>query len=75
METARSVTDLAEHVGGNAIGDGEIVIRRVASLELAGDGDIAYVEDEKLFAAAVSSKALPHFPHDSQVESPLRMSC
>jgi UDP-3-O-[3-hydroxymyristoyl] glucosamine N-acyltransferase len=55
--TAKTVSELAAHVGGHAFGDGNVVIHRVASLETAGEGEIAYVEDEKFFAAASASKA------------------
>ena len=55
--TAKTVSELAAHVGGEAFGDGTVVVNRVASLETAGDGEIAYVEDEKFFAAASASKA------------------
>jgi len=48
---------LAAHVGGRLNGDGGVTIQRVASLEAAGAGDITYVEDQKLFAAASSSAA------------------
>lgn len=58
METVtRIVAELASHVGGTLIGDGNIQISRVASLDAAGEGEISYVEDEKFFAAANSSKA------------------
>jgi UDP-3-O-[3-hydroxymyristoyl] glucosamine N-acyltransferase len=52
-----SVNGLAAHVGGQVIGDGNILIQRVASLESAGDREITYVEDEKFFAAGGASKA------------------
>ena len=39
------------------VGDGDIVIESVASLEAAGERTIAYVEDEKLFGAAAASRA------------------
>jgi UDP-3-O-[3-hydroxymyristoyl] glucosamine N-acyltransferase len=54
---AVSVDDLAAKVNGRVIGDGGILIERIADLENAGEGDIAYVEDEKFFAAAGSSNA------------------
>ena len=53
----KRVSELSEHVGGTVAGDGDTVIRRVNSLEAAGEGDIAYVEDEKLFEAAARSRA------------------
>ena len=59
MSERKSVTasELASHVHGKVIGDEEVAIRNIASLESAGEGDIAYVEDERLFAAAGSSRA------------------
>ena len=53
----KRVSELSDHVGGTVVGDGEVVIRRVNSLEAAGEGDIAYVEDEKFFEAAARSNA------------------
>lgn len=53
----KRVSELAEQVGGTIVGDGEVVIARVNSLEAAGEGDIAYVEDEKFFEAAARSNA------------------
>ena len=55
--TTRSVTELAQHVAGRVIGDGQITVQGIASLETAGDGTIAYVEDPKHFAAAITSRA------------------
>lgn len=58
METIeRTVSELSAKVEGRVFGDGKVQIRRVASLDSAGEGDIAYVEDEKFFAAANASKA------------------
>jgi UDP-3-O-[3-hydroxymyristoyl] glucosamine N-acyltransferase len=54
---AKTVSELAAHVGGRVLGDGNVAIHRVASLETAGEGEIAYVEDEKFFAVASASKA------------------
>lgn len=53
----KTVSEVAAHVDGRAFGDSNVPIQRVASLDAAGDGDIAYVEDEKFFAAASASKA------------------
>jgi UDP-3-O-[3-hydroxymyristoyl] glucosamine N-acyltransferase len=47
-EEARSVEELAAHVGGRVHGRGDILIRRVAGLDSAGEGDIAFVEDRRL---------------------------
>src|SRR5258708_1179796 len=54
---AKTVSDLWGDGGGRVVGEGETTINRVASLDSAGQGDIAYVEEEKLFAAAANSKA------------------
>ena len=51
------VAELAAHVGGRVCGDPAVKISRIASLETAGPGEIAYVEDEKLFATASASHA------------------
>lgn len=53
----KRVSELSDHVGGTVVGDGEDVIRRVNSLEAAGEGDIAYVEDEKFFESGARSNA------------------
>jgi UDP-3-O-[3-hydroxymyristoyl] glucosamine N-acyltransferase len=53
----RTVAELAELIGGRAVGDAGAVVRRVSSIEAAGEGDLAFVEDEKLFAAARACRA------------------
>jgi UDP-3-O-[3-hydroxymyristoyl] glucosamine N-acyltransferase len=55
--TAKRTSELAAHVGGRVIGDGNVLVHRVASLDSAGEGEIAYVEDQKFFEAANKSKA------------------
>ena len=59
MSESKSLTvaELAAHAGGSVIGDGSVAINRVASLEAAVAGDIAFVDDEKFFASATSSNA------------------
>lgn len=54
---AISINELAEIVGGAVIGDGRMAIARIASLEDAREDEIAYVDNEKFFAAAAQSKA------------------
>src|SRR5437588_5575758 len=56
-QTAKSVSELAALVGGQVLGDPNAPIQRVASLDNAGEGEIAYVEDEKFFEAAKNSHA------------------
>ena len=52
-----TVAELAAHVDGRVIGDGSVLIERVASLETAAEREIAFVEEEKFFTAANSSQA------------------
>ena len=52
-----TVSELSTRVGGRLFGNESVVIQRVASLESAAEGDIAYVDHEKFFAAAKSSGA------------------
>lgn len=55
--TARTVSELASLVGGRVIGDGNIVVERVSSLERAEAGACVFVEDRKMFDEAQSSRA------------------
>ena len=52
-----SVSELAERVDGRVVGDGAVVIERVADLVNAGVGEIAYLDNEKFFSAATESSA------------------
>jgi UDP-3-O-[3-hydroxymyristoyl] glucosamine N-acyltransferase len=54
---AFTVAELARASGGRIVGDGALHVARVADLETAGAGDIAYVEDEKFFEKARESGA------------------
>src|SRR5947199_8443464 len=54
---AKTVSELAAQVGGRLVGDGNISILRVAGLDSDAAGEIAYVEEEKRFAAATNTKA------------------
>jgi UDP-3-O-[3-hydroxymyristoyl] glucosamine N-acyltransferase len=51
------VQELAEIVSGRVVGDEGTQIERIADLDHAREGEIAYVDNEKLLAAAVESKA------------------
>ena len=53
----KKISELAELVGARVVGSGEVEVNRVASLESATTGDIAYVDDAKFFEAATQSKA------------------
>jgi UDP-3-O-[3-hydroxymyristoyl] glucosamine N-acyltransferase len=52
-----TVAELATHVGGRLLGDGSIHIQRVNDLAMGGTGDVAYVDGQKFFEAALSSQA------------------
>ena len=52
-----TVAELANLVSGRVVGDAGTRIERIADLDLAREGEIAYVDNEKLLAAAVESKA------------------
>jgi UDP-3-O-[3-hydroxymyristoyl] glucosamine N-acyltransferase len=51
------VEELAEIVGGRVVGEEGTRIERIANLDDADEGEIAYVENEKLLAAAAESRA------------------
>ena len=51
------VQELAEIVSGRVVGDGGTRIERIADLDQAREGEIAYIDNEKMYAAAVESKA------------------
>lgn len=53
----KTVAELAALVGGRASGDVGARVRRVASIESAGEGDLAFVEDEKFLEAARACRA------------------
>ena len=57
MNQKITVAALAAHVEGEFTGDGARQIERAADLESAGDGDIAFVEDDKHFENARNSRA------------------
>jgi UDP-3-O-[3-hydroxymyristoyl] glucosamine N-acyltransferase len=72
--TTKTVGDLANLVGGIVAGSANIVIHRVAALDSATDGDIAYVEDEKLFEQARGSNASCLLvPVGADVKAPCRI--
>jgi UDP-3-O-[3-hydroxymyristoyl] glucosamine N-acyltransferase len=52
-----TVNELAKIVGGTVVGDGAVVIERIANLESAGAGEIAYVDNEKFVSTAKDSGA------------------
>ena len=52
-----SVIDLAKLVNGSVVGDGALAIINIANLDSAAEHEIAYVDSEKFFDAADSSRA------------------
>jgi UDP-3-O-[3-hydroxymyristoyl] glucosamine N-acyltransferase len=70
-EKARTIAELAAHVGGRVRGDRDVVITRVAGLESAGAGEITFAEDSKLLERARESKAACLIvPEGALVEAP-----
>ena len=57
MSNGKTAAELATHVNGQLTGVGDTTIERVADLENAVAGEIAYVDNEKFFAVANNSKA------------------
>jgi UDP-3-O-[3-hydroxymyristoyl] glucosamine N-acyltransferase len=54
---AFTLSELAARVGGEVVGDGAVLIRRVAPLEEAGPGDISFFSNPKYRAAYRASRA------------------
>lgn len=66
----KAVAELAAHVGGQITGDGNILIKGIASVESAGEGEIAFVEDSRMLAEASESRASCLIvPEGSKVEA------
>ena len=57
MSEQLTTTEIAKRLGGRVVSGEERSIERVADLETAREGEVAYVEDEKLFATARTSRA------------------
>jgi UDP-3-O-[3-hydroxymyristoyl] glucosamine N-acyltransferase len=62
-----TVDELAEIVNGRVVGEGETRIERIADLDCAREGEIAYVDNEKLIEAAAESKASCLIVRDEKV--------
>jgi len=52
-----TVDELAEIVSGRVVGDAGTRIERIADLDCAREGEVAYIDNEKLVDAATESKA------------------
>jgi UDP-3-O-[3-hydroxymyristoyl] glucosamine N-acyltransferase len=57
MAQTKTISEIAKHVSGRVIGDDSLVINRIADLQTAGPGELAYVDAEKSFEKAKSSDA------------------
>jgi UDP-3-O-[3-hydroxymyristoyl] glucosamine N-acyltransferase len=55
--TAKTLSELAQHVGGRIIGDGRVLIRKVAPIEEAGPGEITFLANPRYTSFLTSSKA------------------
>ena len=53
----RSLKEIAELVQARVLGDGDIEVSNVASIQSAKSGDLVFAEDEKTLAAALQSAA------------------
>jgi UDP-3-O-[3-hydroxymyristoyl] glucosamine N-acyltransferase len=66
-----TVAELAAHVGGRVVGDHDRLIRGIASIESAREGEITFIEDKRLLESARSSGASCLIvPEGAQVEAP-----
>jgi UDP-3-O-[3-hydroxymyristoyl] glucosamine N-acyltransferase len=66
-----TVAELARHVGGRVRGDETVLIKSIASLESAGAGEIAFLEDKKLMeGAGPSGASCLIVPEGAQVDAP-----
>lgn len=67
----KTVAELAAHVQGRVRGDENVRVHRVAGLESASAGDIAFIEDARLFENAGRSRASAIVvPVGAQVDAP-----
>jgi len=53
----KTLRELAALVGGEVVGDGDAVIRRVAAIDRAGQGDITFVSNVKYEPQAATTRA------------------
>src|SRR4030095_6862609 len=72
MAQNKTISEIAQHVGGRVIGDDSLVVTRIADLQAAGPGELAYVEDEKSFEKAKSSEATCLIVTDSFITASTR---
>ncbi len=74
VQISKTVAELAVLVGGRIVGKSDEDIQRVASLDAASQGEIAYVEDENFFEAARNSHAsCVIVPEDASLDHPCKL--
>lgn len=66
---SHNLKQLADHIGAKLIGDGDVVIHAVASIENAGSGDICFVSSSKYIKALKSSAATAVIIRESELAS------
>src|SRR5512140_411304 len=54
---AKTLSELAQHVGGTVVGDGSILIQSASTLARAVDGQISFLANEKYEKQLPSTKA------------------
>ena len=47
MAIGKSLAELADHVGGKVIGDGSVIVHKVAALDQAGPGEISFLTNPR----------------------------
>jgi len=57
MSQGKRASEIAGYLQGRLVGDGSILIERIADLENAGPGSVAYVDNVKFFEVATTSQA------------------
>lgn len=53
----RTVREIAQQVSGQLVGDGDVVLSWIASIDSASENDLVFVEDDKYLASALQSRA------------------
>jgi UDP-3-O-[3-hydroxymyristoyl] glucosamine N-acyltransferase len=51
------LAEVVAHCGGELVGDPDVVVRRIASLQSAGPGDLAFLSDARRRAEAAATRA------------------
>ena len=57
MAVSRSLRELASLAGGRVVGDGDVRIERVSSVDEAGDGALTFAVDAHWIQKALASRA------------------